>query len=551
MEDGVKSGQTTDAFLKKVERELNLTKDELEESDAHLGETFEKLVELEKKGINGVWARIIKNAFAPLFVGKFDLIVGNPPWVNWEALPQEYRDATAHIWKKYDLFEHTGLRARLGSAKDDISVLMTYVAIDKYLKDKGKLCFVITQTIFKTVGGGEGFRRFELGKEGIPFSIMQVDDMVALQPFDSATNRTALFLCQKGEKTKYPVEYHLWKKKEKGSIAIDLSWQEVQEKTLVKYLKAQSIDGTKQGPWISARPKALSASKKIVGKSEYQAREGTNTGGANGVLWVEVKNSNNHLCTIENLHDIGKKKIASHNAKVEQMLIFPLLRGRDIKRWVANPSIQILIPHDLNKPSKTIEMATMERDYPYTLEFLNQFYDNLRSRALYKKYLEPQGVPFYGMYNIGPYTFATYKLVWSEVGHDLEAAVVSSFNNEHIGEKVVVPDHTVVAIPFEDYMEAHYVCSLLNSSPAQFLVRGYVVLHPSPHVLKYIRIPQYDNSNSIHQDLAKLSKSCHDKAASGIDVIELEEQIDKLAVELWGLSKDELKDIKDSLEELK
>src|SRR4030066_129574 len=94
MEDGVKSGQSTGAFLKKVERELNLTKDELDESDSYLKGTFEKLVELENKGINGIWARIIKNAFAPLFVGKFDLIVGNPPWANWEALPQGYRNDT-------------------------------------------------------------------------------------------------------------------------------------------------------------------------------------------------------------------------------------------------------------------------------------------------------------------------------------------------------------------------------------------------------------------------------------------------------------------------
>jgi len=79
----VKSGQTTDAFLKKVERELNLTKDEIEESDAHLRETFEKLVDLEHKGINGIWARIIKNAFAPLFTGEFDFIVGNPTLL-WE-----------------------------------------------------------------------------------------------------------------------------------------------------------------------------------------------------------------------------------------------------------------------------------------------------------------------------------------------------------------------------------------------------------------------------------------------------------------------------------
>ena len=47
------------------------------------------LVKLDKANKNGVWARIIKNAFAPLFVGKVDYVAGNPPWVNWESLPQE------------------------------------------------------------------------------------------------------------------------------------------------------------------------------------------------------------------------------------------------------------------------------------------------------------------------------------------------------------------------------------------------------------------------------------------------------------------------------
>ena len=57
--------------------------------------------------------------------------------------------------------------------------------------------------------------------------------------------------------------------------------------------------------------------------------------------------------------------------------------------------------------------------------------------------------------------------------------------------------------------------------------------------------------SELHRDLARLSKQCHEKAAIGIDVRDLEEQIDNLAAELWGLTKQELKDIKESLEEMK
>jgi hypothetical protein len=155
------------------------------------------------------------------------------------------------------------------------------------------------------------------------------------------------------------------------------------------------------------------------------------------------------------------------------------------------------------------------------------------------------------MYNVGPYTFAPYKVVWSEVGHDVEAAVISLHRTNYLGEKVIVPDHTVVTISFDDEKEAHYVCAMLNSSPSQFIVTGYVVLHPSPHILKNIKIPKYEPKDDLHQDLARLSKQCHEKVAAGISVNDLEDQIDELTAELWGLSKEEVKDIKDSLEEMR
>jgi len=551
MEDGVKKHQNTDAFLKKVKAELRLPDNDFDKTDAVLIGAYEKLQELEAKSINGIWARIIKNAFAPLmYQNYFDIIIGNPPWVNWESLPQEYREKTAHIWRKYDLFEHTGLRARLGSAKDDISVLMTYVSIDKYLKDKGKLCIVITQTLFKTVGGGEGFRRFRLSKNGTPFKVVQVDDMSELQPFDSATNRTAVFFCQKGEPTTYPVEYHIWKKKEKGSITIDLDWNEVLKRTSTKHLKAQSIDGSERGSWISARPKALRSLKNVVGEAAYQARAGSCTW-LNGVYWGTAQTGHSGLIKFSNLNEVGKIKVVASETEIESTLVFPLLRGRDVKRWDADRAAFILVPQDPEQPSKGIPQKILKEKFPKTFDYLSRFEDQLMLRSGYRKYLRPVGEPFYSLYNIGPYTFAPYKVVWSEVGHDVEAAVVGSSSNEYLGEKVVIPDHTVVAVSLENETEAHFVCAMLNSSPAQFIVLGYVVLHPSPHILKNIKIPKYDPQNEIHQDLSRLSQQCHEKVAAGISVSDLEEQIDELAAELWGLSKEELKEIKESLEEMR
>ena len=551
LEDCVKKKHTTRQFLERVHQEMNGETDR-RTIDLVLGETYEKLLDLEQKGINGIWARIIKNAFAPLFVGTFDFIAGNPPWVNWEALPTEYRDKTAFLWKKYDLFEHKGLRARLGSAKDDISVLMTYVVIDNYLKDNGKLCFVITQTLFKTVGGGEGFRRFRLGKNGTPFKIIQVDDMVDLQPFDSATNRTAVFLCQKGEITSYPIDYYLWMKTRKGSIPIDFDLKEVFTSVSIRHHKAQSIDVTEQGSWITGKYKALCAARKVSGNSHYQAREGTNTGGANGVLWVKITENTGSFSSIENLNEIGKKYVPAFVAEVESELLFPLLRGRDITRWNASPSINILIPQNLSEPSKAIDRKVIEIKYPKAFSFLSYFENELKSRALYKKYLEPQKVPFYGIYNIGHYTFSPVKVVWSEVGHNVQAAVMSTFiNDTYLEAKIIVPDHTVVAVSLNEIEEAHYLCSILNSTPTKFLISGYVVLHPSPHILNNIKIYSYQHDDVRHRELSFLSMKCHEKTAVGISVTDLEEQIDELAAELWGLTKDELRDIKESLEEMR
>jgi hypothetical protein len=78
-------------------------------------------------------------------------------------------------------------------------------------KKDARLGFVITQSVLKTEGGGEGFRRLQLG-EREHLRMLQVDDFSQVQCFEGATNRIWFFRCCVGETLNggpraHPAEY--------------------------------------------------------------------------------------------------------------------------------------------------------------------------------------------------------------------------------------------------------------------------------------------------------------------------------------------------------
>jgi hypothetical protein len=163
LEESLRDGLEVDAFVHRCKSAILLESQGWSDRAVSLTrDLYEKMLDLHRKGLNGLWARLLKNNFAPLTVGRFDYIVGNPPWVNWEHLPDGYRQAIKPIWERYGLFPHGGMDTILGKGKKDISMLMTFTVMDGLLKDGGKLGFVITQSLFKTSGAGQGFRRFRI-----------------------------------------------------------------------------------------------------------------------------------------------------------------------------------------------------------------------------------------------------------------------------------------------------------------------------------------------------------------------------------------------------
>ena len=59
-------------------------------------------------------------------------MVGNPPWIAWDNLSDEDRQATKPLWERYGLFSLSGSEARHGGGKKDLSMLMLYAAADRY-----------------------------------------------------------------------------------------------------------------------------------------------------------------------------------------------------------------------------------------------------------------------------------------------------------------------------------------------------------------------------------------------------------------------------------
>lgn len=552
LEESVKLELSKEQFIQRLCQELPLIPEQDSRDIEVVCNLYESLLTLQRQGINGIWARIIKNAFAPLFNTEFDYVAGNPPWVNWESLPENYRRDTFELWQKHKLFSYKGFDAILGKAKDDISILMLYVAMDRYLKRGGKLGFLITQSVFKTAGAGQGFRRFRLGS-GEHIQVQHVDDMVELQPFEGASNRTSVVILQKGRPTKYPMPSYLyWKKTVKGkSIAIDSSLNDVLQMTQRKQFAAEPVNAKDlTSPWLTGKPKAIKAVKKILGQSDYTAHEGVNTGGANGVYWVDIINKRpDGLVIISNITAGAKRKVESIQMAIEPDLLYPLLRGRDVKRWQAKPSVYTIITHLPRMRLNAIPEDEMKTDYPKTYLYLKRFEAVLRERAAYKRYFRSDA-PFYSMFDVGDYTFAPYKVVWTRIAK-IEAAVVNTLDGKYI-----IPQETITLVACNSKEEAHYIASLINSSIFQYGATSYSQAGGksmgSMHVLENIRIPKFDPTNKIHQELAGLSQNAHQAAKIGgeVGLKEIEQRIDKLAAQIWGLAAKELEEIAISLEEL-
>lgn len=512
---------------------------------------YEQCLDLYRSGLGALWPYVLRNAFMPAFVERFDLVVGNPPWVNWESLPQAYREKTTPLWRRYGLFVHGGMAAMMGAGKKDVAMLLSYVVSDKLLRDGGRLGFVVTQTVFKTAGAGQGFRRFRVGDLGPSLRVEQVDDMVDLSPFVGATNRTALFTWRKGEQTSYPVNYVLWQRLRPVRISEAATLEEVEVATRTRALVAAPVSrADPTSAWLSAPADLVEPLRKLAetGEPAYAAHAGVYAG-LNGVYWLSVKGppDKDGRLPVSNLNEEGRTQIVKAHGRVEAELVHPLVRGSDVSRWCAKPSAHILFVQDTQR-RRGIDEETMRERYSGALRYLEQFEQPLRNRALYKRYYgnksRGETPPYWSMFDVGDYTLAEHKVVWKDQASDFTAAVLAR------DEPLSLPNHKVILVACESADEAHYLCGALNSVPVRLFVACYAIeTQISTHTVTYVHVPKFDPKSRSHQALVESSRRAHEAVSRGLPADQ--RAVDRAAARLWGLRVAEIEAMRVFFDELR
>jgi len=534
----------------KKEFETLLKKETKTLSDAEaflISELYQKFKTLEDEGKNKIWTGIIKNSFAPLYQGKFDYVIGNPPWISWESLPENYRKSTQKLWFDYGLVLKTD-GTGLGRIKKDLSMLFTVRSVETYLAEAGKLAFFITWTVFKNQAGG-GFRNYLANRT----QVILIDEMVDMRPFENATNRTALLILKKGQ-TKFPIVATSWEKTKRGAIEQDASREKVIKISKRTLMSIRPIGRNVTTPWLMATSKTLESAKNLFGKSSYKAREGVVTA-LNGAFWLKILDKDTNGVLVENLGDISwRKKVKIEKGIIEKDFIYPLLRGVDVRRWTPIPKYYILMPS--NPDGSDVDKIKMKTAYPRTYSFLDMFFTEFVSRMgePYKSKLKSYRKmgkrstdnehPYYYIFN-AKNQFAEYKVAWNHVSGavkgkgEFNVAVISPYNDKILGVKTPILDHGLMFINCSSETEAHYMASVLNSSVFREVVKGYTLeTHITTDIVDYLRLPVFDKNKELHILLADKSKEAHRLTVNGDNdkITKVENQIDKMVEELLNES---------------
>ena len=462
--------------------------------------------------------------------------------------------------------------ARLATAELDFSMLYVYACVDNFLKTGGDLGFVITLEVFKSKGAGEGFRRFRLGNSGPRFSVHRVDDMVSIKPFHAA-NKTSVMFGRKGEEISYPVSYVRWSR-----LRTDVDLTEADDLDLAYSATARQIMEARPvshptSPWQTARSEDVAVLDKLKGGAQYAAHSGVAVD-PYGVYLLRPHRTVENTVLFSNAADLGDTKVESTTGRAESELVYPAVRGKDLSRWRAVVSVFVLVANRSPKKEDQVLESEMRRRYPHTYEYLSKFKRELLARgklwAFYgkdtdltrvppdaenryyrrkrtssnrdgsRRTIQLVEVPFYAMRDVGPYSFADYKVVWQMGAAKIKAAVLEPMETEW-GTKSILPcTGTVSYVACRSLAKANFLCACMNSDLANLFFASFSSAGRgmgAPSILKQIMIPTFEQTNPLHRLLSDQSVVCHQAAGQGdIETVQAAEaKIDQATARLWGV----------------
>ena len=323
--------------------------------------------------------------------GKYDILVGNPPWANFGDLPTTYKTRLKPFFLEEELVPDRR-KTLLGASRTDIAALVLKVALGRLLKKNGTGYFYLPTSLFFGEGAHSGFRNYRArgSRNGVDsrrdFAVDAVYEFTSTKVFDGVGTSYCCAKFQVDTQQEFPVSYF----KELDDEWVEHKALPLKDLTdpwrIVKDLDELHTDTTLE---IRLTP-------------EQKPRQGVNTCGANSVFIFNHKPS--HLPD-QFLYPLATKEIWRQNRSLP-------------RKW-------ILLPYD-PQAGKPLTWDAIEQ-WDTLKEYLLNAEDALKSRkgTLLRSAINKGN--WWALLGVGIYSFAPFKVIWQAYGKsDFTPVVLSS-----------------------------------------------------------------------------------------------------------------------------
>jgi hypothetical protein len=319
------------------------------------------------------------------FPDRYDILVGNPPWINFTDLPAGLKAKWGPEYIRHQLVRDKR-EVLLGGSRADVATLVVKKALDDVLTGTGQAAFFIPLSVFFNSGANDRFRPFPSSTHG--YRVVRLWDFGQEAVFDGVSTRYGAALFDRQGSQTWPVETH---------VRLNGNW------TLAYCTASDHRSGT----WHQHRaPDTDGGAPPAIAISPSQKpRQGVNTCGANDVFIFE--------------RDGGRLRNGpGEECELEEELLFPLMNAGNFRPHAGAGSAArerwILLPHDTRtgRPLPWDEIARYERAAAY----LSAHRDTLmRRKGTLIKSLIGRGF-WWALLGVGPYSFVPWKVAWEALG---------------------------------------------------------------------------------------------------------------------------------------
>jgi hypothetical protein len=389
--------------------------------------------------------------------GGFDVVVGNPPWVRAEELPQGMRHAMKGRFQWWRPTAQSGF-----AHQPDLSVAFLERCLE--LTRPGGVSGLLLPSKITSAGYGETARRGVVSETAIEY--------VHRVPESDAARFGA---------TTYPLALVVKKQRPHRGHRIRLGF--ASHKTVTQ----RSLD--RPGPWVLLDSETRDALEEFRSSGEplgdvSPPMLGVKTG-ADRFFVGRVRARYEGLATVV---------FADREVLLEEILLRPALRGRDVRRFSAEPSGVILWCHgvDGNPISALPEHA---------VSYFETCSRNMRRRSDYR------GGPLWTLFRTRC-VIAENRIVWPDIAKRPRAIVL-----EETSAPSAIPLNTCYVAPSPDRETALAVAAVMNSSWAAAFFASYAdearggYRRINARVARLLPVPAKGRRRT---ELAQLSKRAHE-----------------------------------------